>query len=91
MSGEACGCFPGAGELAVLADAARRGHRHIPFVGDGSLDTELGCEHGTVRLGDVLDAAARACSATTKAGEPCKGTAGADGLCAAHKETQAEA
>ena len=30
---------------------------------------------------------APACSETTKAGEPCKGTPGEDGLCAAHKGT----
>lgn len=30
---------------------------------------------------------ARACTETTKAGEPCKGTPGDDGLCAAHKKT----
>ena len=29
----------------------------------------------------------QACSATTKAGEPCKGRPGDDGLCAAHKES----
>lgn len=29
----------------------------------------------------------RACTETTKAGEPCKGTPGDDGLCAAHKKT----
>ena len=29
----------------------------------------------------------RACTATTKAGEPCKGTPGDDGLCAAHKDS----
>jgi hypothetical protein len=28
---------------------------------------------------------ARACTELTKAGEPCKGTPGDDGLCAAHK------
>jgi uncharacterized protein DUF5763 len=29
----------------------------------------------------------RTCTATTKAGEPCKGRPGDDGLCAAHKDT----
>jgi hypothetical protein len=29
----------------------------------------------------------RACTELTKAGEPCKGTPGDDGLCAAHKKT----
>lgn len=28
----------------------------------------------------------RSCTETTKAGEPCKGTPGDDGRCAAHKE-----
>lgn len=39
--------------------------------------------------GAVEDTGPRACSGTTKAGEPCKGRAGDDGFCAAHKD-QAE-
>jgi hypothetical protein len=35
---------------------------------------------------DVNEEAERACAATTKAGEPCKGRPGDDGRCAAHKE-----
>lgn len=31
----------------------------------------------------------RACRALTKAGEPCKGTPGDDGFCAAHKPARA--
>jgi hypothetical protein len=34
----------------------------------------------------VPDPAERACSGTTKAGEPCKGRPGDDGRCAAHKD-----
>lgn len=34
---------------------------------------------------EELDAAERSCSETTKAGTPCKGRPGDDGLCAAHK------
>lgn len=37
------------------------------------------------------DAAERSCSETTKAGTPCKGRAGDDGLCAAHKKAAASA
>lgn len=33
------------------------------------------------------DAAPRACTELTKAGQPCKGTPGDDGLCAAHKQS----
>jgi hypothetical protein len=33
-----------------------------------------------------VEAEPRACTETTKAGEPCKGTPGDDGLCAAHKK-----
>lgn len=36
--------------------------------------------------GQGADADGRPCSATTKAGDPCKGRAGDDGFCAAHKE-----
>jgi Family of unknown function (DUF5763) len=78
-----CRCFPPAAELGRLAEAARKGGR-VVFVGDGSDDTEIGCEHGTWRLGDVLGSSA-GCQGTTKAGEPCQGRAGADGFCAAHK------
>lgn len=34
----------------------------------------------------AADAEPRACTELTKAGEPCKGTPGDDGLCAAHKK-----
>jgi hypothetical protein len=84
-----CGCLPEAEELARLAKAARDGHRNIPYVGDGTPDTVIGCAHGDpVRLGDLAadeDAPARACGGTTAAGEPCKGRPGPDGFCAAHK------
>lgn len=79
-----CGCFPEPAELARLAENAQAG-RLEAFVGTGDPDTVLSCVHGSWRLGDVIIPAARACSETTKAGEPCKGTPGDDGLCAAHK------
>ena len=82
------GCFPPAAELARIAENAQVGRREA-FVGTGDPDTILACVHGSYRLGDVLDAAQRGCSGTTKAGEPCQGRGGEDGLCAAHKETPA--
>jgi hypothetical protein len=81
-----CGCFPGAAGLAAFAARARSGEPRVPFAGDGSPDTVIGCEHGSWRLGDVT---APACTELTKAGEPCKGTPGPDGLCAAHKPAAA--
>ncbi len=47
-------CFPDLETLAGLASAAQAGHR-VPYVGDGSADTVVACQHGSVRLGDVLD------------------------------------
>ena len=79
-----CGCFPDAAELARLAENAQAG-RTEAFVGTGHPDTVLSCAHGEQRLGDAMVPPARTCSETTKAGEPCKGTPGDDGLCAAHK------
>ena len=76
-----CSCFPDAAELARLAENAQAGRREA-FVGTGDPDTILACEHGEQRLGDVIKPA---CTELTKAGEPCKGTPGPDGLCAAHK------
>jgi hypothetical protein len=92
------GCFPAPAEIGRLAEIAATG-RQAPFVGTGHPDTMLACEHGQVRLGDVLDALAAGeaeaevtgCTGTTKAGEPCQGRAGADGRCAAHKEANGEA
>lgn len=81
-----CGtCFPASGELARLAENAQAGRRE-PFVGTGDPDTVLACEHGEWRLGDVITGPKPACTELTKAGEPCKGTPGPDGLCAAHKQ-----
>ena len=54
MSALECGCFPDLGTLAELVNAARMGHR-VPYVGDGSADTVIACEHDSVRLGDLLD------------------------------------
>lgn len=84
--------FPAPAEIARLAENARTG-RYEAFVGRGLPDGVLACVHGSWRLGDVLDvAAAQAaaedapkCTELTKAGEPCKGKPGEDGLCAAHK------
>lgn len=76
--------FPAAAELARLQENALTG-RQEPFVGTGDPDTVLSCAHGSWRLGDVTDPPAPACTELTKAGEPCKGTPGPDGLCAAHK------
>jgi hypothetical protein len=43
-------------------------------------------EDGQAVPGGVPDEPApRACQAVTKAGDPCKGTPGDDGFCAAHK------
>lgn len=82
---EACEeCFPEASELARLAENAQAG-RFEAFVGGGDPDTVLHCPHGSWRLGDAIAPPPRACSETTKAGDPCKGTPGEDGLCAAHK------
>jgi hypothetical protein len=85
-----CGCFPEPAELARLAENAQAGRREA-FVGTGHPDMQLTCEHGSWRLGDVLASVSdedtpAACTETTKAGEPCKGTPGDDGRCAAHKE-----
>jgi hypothetical protein len=77
-------CFPAPAELARLQDNAQAG-RTEAFVGTGHPDTALQCAHGEWRLGDVTAPPARACTEVTKAGEPCKGTPGDDGLCAAHK------
>lgn len=80
-----CGeCFPVAPELARLAENAQAGRRE-PFVGTGDPDTVLACAHGEWRLGDVTAEPKPSCQAVTKAGDPCKGTPGEDGLCAAHK------
>lgn len=79
-----CGCFPEAAELARLAENAQAG-RAEAFVGTGDPDTVLHCPHGGRRLGDAMAPPPRVCSETTKAGDPCKGTPGEDGLCAAHK------
>jgi hypothetical protein len=86
---EACDtCFPEPGELARLAENAQAG-RFEAFVGTGDPDTVLSCAHGEWRLGDATAPAPRVCSETTKAGDPCKGTPGDDGLCAAHKTASA--
>jgi hypothetical protein len=82
-------CFPLLEELVQLALRARSGEHAVPVVGDGSPDTQVGCAHGSWRLGDVLtelEGIARACTETTKDGAPCKGRAGDDGRCAAHKD-----
>lgn len=48
-------------------------------------------EHVPAAVGQAVpggipdEPAPRACTELTKAGEPCKGTPGPDGLCAAHK------
>jgi hypothetical protein len=84
-----CECFPPAAELAALAERARRGETRASCAGDGSPDTVLACAHGQWRLGDVAAPPAAACTELTKAGEPCKGTPGPDGLCAAHKSAAA--
>lgn len=42
-------------------------------------------EAGIAVPGPVVDVPPAACSELTKAGEPCKGRPGDDGLCAAHK------
>ena len=54
MSEELCGCFPGGEDLAAFAERALTGERAVPYVGDGSADTVISCDHGTWRLGDVL-------------------------------------
>jgi hypothetical protein len=79
-----CDCFPEPAELARLQENAQAGRREA-FVGTGDPDTVLACVHGEQRLGDAVATPARSCTETTKAGEPCKGTPGDDGLCAAHK------
>jgi hypothetical protein len=79
-----CGCIPDAAELARLTENVQAG-RYEAFVGTGDPDTVLSCPHGSWRLGDVLAAPPKACTELTKAGTPCKGTPGDDGLCAAHK------
>lgn len=84
MSDLCTGDFPPAGELARLAENAQAGRREA-FVGTGDPDTMLHCPHGSWRLGDVTAPPPPACTELTKAGEPCKGTPGPDGLCAAHK------
>lgn len=76
--------FPAPAELARLQENAQAGRREA-FVGTGDPDTVLTCAHGSWRLGDVTAPPAAACAELTKAGEPCKGTPGPDGLCAAHK------
>lgn len=76
--------FPEPSELARLAENAQANRRE-PFVGTGDPDTVLQCAHGEWRLGDVTAPAPDGCTELTKAGEPCKGTPGPDGLCAAHK------
>lgn len=87
---ELCACFPAPVEIARLAENAQIG-RQEAFVGTGDPATVLACVHGQWRLGDVLDAAEaeadepEGCSELTKAGTPCKGRPGDDGLCAAHK------
>jgi len=82
---EACDeCFPESAELARLAENAQAG-RTEAFVGSGDPDTVLHCPHGEWRLGDAIAPPPRVCAETTRAGEPCKGTPGDDGLCAAHK------
>jgi len=90
-----CGCFPAPAELARLAENAQAG-RSAAFVGTGSPDTVLACQHGSwlllVALAEaaaqaaLAEASARACTGTTKDGAACKGRAGEDGRCAAHKE-----
>lgn len=65
MTGPECGCFPAVEELAELAGRARAGEVGVAFVGDGAPDTTVGCEHGSWRLGDLVDAEedeARPCS-----------------------------
>lgn len=79
-----CECFPPVENLAVMAQTAQTGSP-VPFVGTGDPDTVLSCVHGAWRLGDVTAPPVPACTELTKAGEPCKGTPGPDGLCAAHK------
>lgn len=54
MNALECACFPDLETLAGLANAARQGHR-VPYVGDGSPDTVVACQHDSVRLGDLLD------------------------------------
>lgn len=90
-----CGCFPGADELARLAENAQAG-RTEAFVGTGHPDTVLACPDGGWRLGDILDefaaeqeadaeAAAALCGAPTNAGTPCKRTpAPGSDRCAKH-------
>jgi hypothetical protein len=84
-----CGCLPDAKVLKTLAARARNGGgAALPYVGDGSPGTAVGCAHGSWRLGDLTDPAPEtptACTEQTKAGNPCQGTPGPDGLCAAHK------
>lgn len=88
-----CECFPPPAELARLAENVTAGRREA-FIGTGHPDTVLACEHGSWRLGDVLDEHAASlvprCQATRADGEPCQGRPGSDGFCAAHKPEPAE-
>lgn len=81
-----CRCWPDPELLGSFVRRARDGEHGVPVVGDGSADTMIGCAHGTWRLGDLPGDVKPACTEETKAGEPCKGTPGPDGLCAAHKK-----
>lgn len=80
--------FPAAAELARLQENAQAG-RSEAFVGTGDPGTVLSCAHGQWRLGDVTAPAPPACTELKKNGEPCNGTPGPDGLCAAHKPAAA--
>lgn len=89
-SDDLCGtCFPAPEEIARLAENAQAG-RSEAFVGTGHPETVLACAHGEWQLGELLSPRAEggspACTELTAAGEPCKGRAGPDGRCAAHKE-----
>ena len=83
-------CFPVLEEVVHLVERARSGERAVPVVGDGSPGTQVGCAHGSWRLGDVLPAAEagpNGCTGTKADGSACAGRAGEDGRCAAHKDT----
>jgi hypothetical protein len=85
-----CVCWPEPERLGEFLKRARAGEHGVPVVGDGSPDTQIGCAHGRWRLGDLIGDVKPTCTEATKAGDPCKGTPGPDGLCAAHKAAAAK-
>lgn len=60
--------------------------RYAVVVRTGPAQAEHMPSHDGVAVpGGIPDEPVRACTETTRAGRPCQGTAGSDGLCAAHK------